>query len=28
LGLAFGRGGKETASRYLDRLRSDISNNR
>lgn len=28
LGLAFGLGGKETASRYLDRLRSDISNNR
>ncbi len=26
--LAFGLGGKETASRYLDRLRSDISNNR
>lgn len=28
LGLAFGLGGKETASRYLDRLRSDISNSR
>ena len=27
-GLAFGLGGKETAARYLDRLRSDISNNR
>ncbi|HBT81603.1 hypothetical protein A2757_03105 [Candidatus Giovannonibacteria bacterium RIFCSPHIGHO2_01_FULL_48_47] len=26
LGLAFGLGGKETAARYLDRLRSDISN--
>ena len=26
LGLAFGMGGKETASRFLDRLRSDISN--
>ena len=26
LGLAFGLGGKDTASKYLDRLRSDISN--
>ncbi|MDP3785231.1 MAG: hypothetical protein Q8R12_04160 [bacterium] len=28
LGIAFGLGGKETAARYLDRLRSDISNSR
>ena len=27
-GLAFGLGGKEMASRYLEKLRSDISNNR
>lgn len=27
-GLAFGLGGKDLASRYLDRLREDISNNR
>lgn len=27
-GLAFGLGGKDVAARYLDRLKSDISNNR
>lgn len=27
-GLAFGLGGKDAAARYLERLRSDISNNR
>ena len=27
-GLAFGLGGKEAAARYLEKLRSDISNNR
>ncbi|QQG42953.1 MAG: hypothetical protein HYW15_01955 [Candidatus Giovannonibacteria bacterium] len=27
-GLAFGLGGKEAAARYIDKLRSDISNNR